>query len=285
MESFQKILSQNWKTLSYRSLSLTKDVYQLAKIRKINTPKTILFIFGCQRSGTTLLTEIFQRDFQNTKVYEEFSRLSSADKVHHIRLNPLHVVRAQIDHTRPPLVVLKPLVESQNAVKLLKYFKNSKALWVYRHYRDVAISNLEKWGSHNGINNLRPVVQAQTDNWRAEHVSEYSRTIVAKYFSDEMNPYDAAALFWFIRNRLFFEMHLEKNRNVLSCKYEDLIDNPARIIRNIYKFVGYNYPADKIPMKIYADSKGRGRNIQLSPEIDTLCNDMLAKLDLTHRVT
>jgi hypothetical protein len=143
---FKKFIRRNWKTLSDRSLKVTKSIYQLIEIRKTGNRKTILFIFGCQRSGTTLLTEIFERDFDNTKVYGEFSHLSSHDKKHHIRLNPLHLVKAQIDNSRPSLVILKPIVESQNALKLLDYFQNSKVLWVYRHYKGVSLSHIEKWG-------------------------------------------------------------------------------------------------------------------------------------------
>jgi hypothetical protein len=284
MQAMQKFISRYWKNVSDRSLRSLKNIYQFIKIRKISNQKTILFIFGCQRSGTTLLTEIFERDFDNTKVYGEFSRLSSGDKKRHIRLNPLHLVKTQIEHNRPSLIILKPLVESQNALKLLDYFNNSKALWVYRHYGDVALSHLEHWGIKNGINGLRPIVVGQSQNWRSENVSEYTKQIVRKHFSEDMNPHDAAALFWFVRNTLFFEMNLDKNHRVMTCSYNGLIDNPLKTMSNIYKFLGYVYPSDKIPMHIYADSKGRGGNIKLSQDIEILCKDMLTKLDLAHEL-
>jgi Sulfotransferase domain len=283
MQTVQRLIRSKWQTLSTKSLRFSKNVYQFAKLRKISDRKTILFIFGCQRSGTTLLTEIFDRDFDNTKVYEEFSRLSSGDKRHHIRLNPLHLVKARIDKDRPALIILKPLVESQNAVKLLDYFKNSKALWVYRHYGDVTRSNLEKWGSRNGINNLRPIVEGQSQNWRSEHVSDASKHTVRKHFSEDMNPYDAAALFWFVRNSLFFEMNLDTNENVMVCKYDNLINNPLKTIRTIYDFAGFMYPFPKIPLKIRSDSMGRGKDVKLSHNIEILCNDMMKKLDLAHK--
>jgi sulfotransferase family protein len=282
MQAWQQFMDRHWKNLSSRSLRLTKTIYQFAKIRQASKHKTILFIFGCQRSGTTLLTEIFERDFDNTKVYGEFSPVSAADKTRHIRLNPLHLVKARIDNDRPSLIILKPLVESQNAVKLLNYFDNSKALWVYRHYRDVVLSHLQHWNTKNGINNLRPIVRGQRQNWRAENISAYTERIVQEHFSEDMNPYDAGALFWFVRNRLFFEMNLTDNPNVMTCKYDNLIDDPMRTIDNIYKFVGYRYPSDKLPLHIYADSKGRGKNLKLSRDIEILCNDMLNQLDVAH---
>jgi hypothetical protein len=270
MQTLERFISQNWKNLSDRSLRIKKTIYQFAKIRKTNRQKMILFIFGCQRSGTTLLTEIFERDFDNTKVYGEFSRLSSADKTRHIRLNPLHLVKRQIDSDRPPLIILKPLVESQNALKLLDYFDN--------------LSHLEHWGVKNGINNLRPIIKGQSQNWRCENVSEETKEIVRKHFAEDMNPYDAAALSWFVRNTLFFAMNLDGNHHVMTCKYEHLIDNPVQTMSDIYKFVGYVYPKDKITLHIYSSSKGRGKNLKLSRDIESLCNDMQSKLDLAHEL-
>jgi Sulfotransferase domain len=284
MQTLEKFISENWKNLSDRSLRIKKTIYQFAKIRKTYDQKTMLFIFGCQRSGTTLLTEIFERDFDNTKVYGEFSQLSSADKTRHIRLNPLPLVKRQIDRDRPPLIILKPLVESQNALKLLEYFDNSKALWVYRYYGDVVLSHLEHWGVKNGINNLRPIIKGQSQNWRCENVSEETKEIVRKHFSEDMNPYDAAALSWFVRNTLFFGMNLDGDDRVMTCKYEQLIDHPVETMSNIYKFVAYVYPMDKITLHIYSGSKGRGKNINLSRDIEILCNDMHSKLELAHEL-
>lgn len=282
MPDLSRFINRNRKRVSDRFLRFRKAAYQFCTIRNPSPNKTILFIFGCQRSGTTLLTEIFERDFDNTQVYGEFSRLSSTDRMHHIRLNPLHLVKIQIDNSRPPLIILKPLVESQNALRLLDYFTNSKALWVYRHYRDVALSNLKLWGINNGINNLRPIVEGKPHNWRSDQVSESTKRIVAHFFSETMNPYDAAALFWFVRNNLFFELNLDKDIRVKTSKYEDLINEPKKIMDAIYAFLGYSFPASKVDINISRNSVGSGMNINLSKDIEDLCHDTLEKLDLAH---
>jgi sulfotransferase family protein len=282
MQDVRKVMNYHWKRASDRWLRLRKKVYQFYKVRRSPALKSVLFIFGCQRSGTTLLAEIFERDFDQTRVYHEFSSLSSSDRIYKIRINPPHIVKKEIDKNRASLVVLKPLVESQNAVRLLNYFENSKALWVYRHYKDVALSNLTHWGIKNGINNLRPIVEGQLQNWRSENVSEETKHIVLKYFSENMNPYDAAALFWLVRNRLFFELNLDKHPAVMMCKYDALIDDPVDTMTAIYKFVGYVYPSHKIPLKIYATSKGKGGDIKLSKDIEVLCDEMLERLNRSY---
>lgn len=282
MHGTRKFMNDQLKRVSDRWLRLRKNVYQYYKIRHIPEKKTVLFILGCQRSGTTLLAEIFERDFYNTKVYHEFSPLSSLDKMYKIRLNPLHFVKQEIDQNRASLVILKPLVESQNALTLLNYFENSKALWTYRNYRDVVSSNLTHWGVKNGINNLRPIVEDQPQNWRSENISEESRAIVLSHFSEGMNPYDAAALFWLIRNRFFFELGLYQNQYVAMCKYEELIQDPLRTMRRIYEFAGHAYPSHEIPLRIYTTSKGKGEDIKLSREVERLCDEMSDRLDHAH---
>src|SRR5262245_40086875 len=103
-----------------------KAVYHLAKFDR-HQAKTVLYILGCQRSGTTLMNEIFERDL-NTKVYAEQCKLTSNDVPKRLRLNPLSSVKTVLDQDRAPLVILKPLVESQNIIQLLDYIEGSKAL-------------------------------------------------------------------------------------------------------------------------------------------------------------
>lgn len=139
-KSLRKSAILYWKKGSFKLFQIYKRTYNSVKINR-NNQKRILFIIGCQRSGTTLLTRILEKDF-NTKVYGEFSELSSND-INKIRLNPLSSVKEIIDKNKTPFIIIKPLVETQNSLKLFKYFKNAKAVWMYRHYKDVSLSNVE----------------------------------------------------------------------------------------------------------------------------------------------
>ena len=115
---------QAWRQkAAMRLYGASKQLMQFARapLPTSNRPQQLLFIIGCQRSGTTLMTRIFNRDF-NTLVYPEHSSLSKQDKVDGLRLNPLPQVEKRIKATRFPLVVLKPLVETQNSCQLLDFF-------------------------------------------------------------------------------------------------------------------------------------------------------------------
>lgn len=241
------------------------------------SPKDTLFIVGCQRSGTTMMLRMFERD-RLSRVYGEFSELSSRD-ANKIRLNPLPLVKKQLAQDPAPFAVLKPMVETQNIVTLLDYFPGSKALWIYRHYQDVAASNLKNFGEENGISDLRPIVERHPGNWRSEHVPEDVRITVSQYFSEDMSNIDAAALFWYVRNRLYFDLYLEKDARVMICRYDNIVKNPRSKMQEVYDFLGRPFPEAVVMKDVNTASIGKGRNNVISAEIQTLCEGLLERLD------
>ena len=266
-------------TLELVAFYAYKTIYQNCDLSQDNS-KIILFIMGCQRSGTSLMTRIFFRDVR-AKIYRESSQLSSRDPFK-LRLNPLPMVKKKISGDKARLVILKPLVESQNILTLLRYFPGSYAVWLFRNYKDVISSNLKQFGSENGIDDLRPIVNNDQNNWRSEKVTAYTRTTIQQFFSEEMGQYDAAALFWFARNQLFYDLQLDKNPRILMCRYEDLASAPEDIIKRIYYRVGLSYPKKNITKEVHERSIRKGRNVNLSPAIENLCDEMLDKLEASY---
>lgn len=275
MQRSSLLQSVNRKKIYNTLWNVYKSSYQFVRF-SATAPKTILFILGCQRSGTTLMTDIFQRDL-TTKVYQEHSRLSAQDP-RKLRLNPLPQVKEMLSKDRAQLVVLKPLVETQNTDKLLAYFAQSKVLWMYRHYQDVAASKLKKSGLHNGIRDMTYIVE-RNHSWRAENVPEHIRQTIVQLYDPNMNPYDAAALYWYVRNSFLFELNLDQNVRVMLCKYEEFVKNPLANMQQIYKFVGCPIPAHANLADVYATSIGKGAKSPISPAVAALCDEMLEKLD------
>jgi hypothetical protein len=261
-----------------RLIRLFKKIYQPMKFRP-DCDKTILFIFGCQRSGTTLLQRgILTRDL-NTCIYQESSKISLEDDMQRLRLKPLNRVKKIIEQDCAPFIVLKPLVESQHSQRLLAYFEGSRALWMYRHYKDSVLSLSKHFGYLRLLNMLRALVRNEKAEWISEHVPGHIRNIAAKYFAEDMLPYDAAALFWFVRNSLFFELNLDRHPAVKLCRYEDLIRSPLETVQGIYEFADQEFPGKHILTEVRSTSLGKGKSIRLSPETDCLCRELQARLD------
>ncbi len=274
----------NRRNVSFGLLRVYKDLVQKTGLARYDGPTTVVLIQGCQRSGTSLTYWIFERDF-NAKIYRESSSLSSNDTAERLRLNPLDDVKAVVAAHNVPLVVLKPLVESQRAPELLEQFDGARVLWLYRHYQDVASSNLKAFGMDNGLNDIRPFVTGEPGNWRSENSSDETRAIIRRHFAEDMNPYDAAALFWFARNQLFFEQGLDDDPRAMLCRYEDLVTRPSEVMRRVYDFVDMPYPGDHIVQDVHPQSVGKGRTSRLSPEVDALCADLLDRLDAVNQRT
>jgi hypothetical protein len=225
---------------------------------------------------------VFRHDL-NTRSFEEFSELSSNDHKSRIRLNSLELVEKEFSKVRAPFIVTKPLVESQNILQLLDYFHNSKAVWMFRNYRGVALSNIKYFGLKNGIDDLRPIVRKEPQDWRSEKVSNHVQETISKYFSEDMNPHDAAVLFWFARNSLYFDLELDKDPRILLCSYENFVLDPENNVKNIYRHVGQVYPKKNITTTVHSNSRKNGQDLGLSPEIEKLAQELQDRLETAYR--
>jgi hypothetical protein len=261
---------------TFRLFRLRKRIRQLFKYRK-GMDKTVLYIVGCQRSGTSMISHLFRLDW-DTVTYDEISPLSSGDTQEGLRLNPLPEVRARIQADRAPLVVAKPLVESQNLDVLLDLFPVARAIWMYRDVRAVVLSNLKFFGRDTGHRDLAPIVAGDETNWRAEKLGVADRERIREIYSPDLDPHDAAALYWYARNSLFFSRGFDQDPRIRLCRYGDLVTRPGAVMARAYAFLGRPYPGDKIVKDVFSGSRGRGRALELSPPVRELCEGMLSKL-------
>lgn len=235
----------------------------------------IVFILGCQRSGTTMLLRIFERDW-NAQTYHEQSILSR--ETTSLRLLPVAQLKEIFARRRAPLIVLKPLVESQHATALLKALPQGRAVWMFRHYRSVAASNLKKFGKRNGINDLRPLAAGEVENWRADSVPAEVRATVQAHFSENMSPWDAAVLFWYVRNALFFTQSLERHPRVRLCHYEAVLDAPLASLRDLYAWLERPFPGEHLARLVHTATKREIPDFPLSSDVERLAEGLWQRL-------
>jgi hypothetical protein len=149
---------------------------------------------------------------------------------------------------------------------------------MYRRCADVAHSDLAKFGVRNGIDNLRPLALGDPHNWRSAGATAAVRELAARFYSPEMNPHDAAALFWLARNQLFFDLDLAHDPTVLLCQYEYLTHHPAAALQRIYRFAGVPGPA-ALRIGEVRPADIAGTHLELSPAIREVCEQLQARLD------
>lgn len=251
-----------------------KDVYH--SVARNRREPLVVFVVGCQRSGTTMTIQTLEKDW-GIKVYPEASELTVAGQTN-LRLKPLPEVAQAIRSNGYPVSVIKPLIETQRLPELLESFPNSKAIWKFRHYRDVAVSNLKKFGRDNGIQDIRPMAEGARDNWRSALVPAQVRELIAHHYAPDMNPYDAACLFWLARNELLFTLGMDRNPRVRLLSYERFVSAPAAGLADIYRFIGRRQPSRDMVADVVASSLGTGRSIELSPEIEQHCQSLFERM-------
>lgn len=266
----------------FRFFRLRKRIGQFLRYRS-GREKTVLLVVGCQRSGTSMIHHLFRLD-PSTVTYDEVSVLSAGDRNQHLRWTDPHLAASRIARDRSPFVVAKPLVESQKLLFWLDLLPNGKALWMVRHFADVASSNVKYFGERNGFDDLAPILAGDQADWRAENLDPATVAVVRGLHHPDMPPHDAAALFWYARNSLFFTQGLDRDDRVRACSYDDLVTDPRTVMQAAYRFVGRPYPGDRILVDVFPGSVGLGREVPLTPAVRDLCDRLLARFEAVPRL-
>lgn len=227
--------------------------------------KNVLFIFGCQRSGTTATINGLQ-ELDNVKVFREVNEVihKKAPGKFNIRLKPFNKLKEIFSEIKEDLIVVKPLVESQNAVELLDAFPGSKGIWMYRKHEEVIASMIKKWGKNVGKTMLRSIRGNDKENWRSEK-TEHMQDLVTSINIKKLSPESAACLFWYIRNTFYFKQDLFHDNRMLLCSYNNLIELENYLTRllvnlnlmdefvttNFYRRVTSSKPLDNSAINAY----------------------------------
>ena len=241
-----------------------------------------LFIFGVQRSGTSILSsvigelpEVAHFPETNAKINSEESKEAGQT----IRLKKLEEVQAifnKIDNKK--LIVAKPLVESQNALKILNFFHDACAVWNYRQVHDVISSFIVKWNPKEPKSFFRPLIEKSNHNWRSENLPLSSWNLFEEHYSENMSIENAIALFWLMRNNLYFTQKLDSDTRIRLVSYEKMVQEYDYLQRKLNS-LDIDIKIQQKKHKLNNKSIGKGNNITLSPILEKKCIDMYMKLN------
>ena len=250
-----------------------KWVYQRFAANRAE-PKTLLFVFGCQRSGTTMFTQLFQNDLRS-KVYGERGFALDGG----FELQPFEEIKRIVQNERATLLVGKPLVASQDAIEILDFFVSAKSIWMFRNYADVAHSSRRRFSRETAMRNLRFLVSDSAERtFATEKASAMTKELVARFFSEEMSGDDAQILFWYVRNVLFFDQQLERHDRVRLCRYEDFVAAPAKVMEDVYAFLGLEFPGPRMTAEVHQRSVRKDVQLDASEELLQLCGELQERL-------
>lgn len=234
-----------------------------------------LFVVGCQRSGTTLLADVLRRSL-HTRVYHE---AEDSPAFLDCRLRPEETIRGILADSPADLVVFKPICDSQWTDRLLENHPGSKVVWIYRHHGDVANSAVAKWGSHQR-DFMAALSRGDTGElaWRGERLSPEVLATLSRFDWSVLSDHDGAALFWWMRNRLYFELGLASDPRVHLLRYESLVTEPEATGRELCRFLDLPW-SRRLTSEVHADSVRKRERPELNGRVSEQCEEMLARLE------
>ena len=179
----------------------------------------------------------------------------------------------RIHHLPFEVVAAKPLVESASATALMDVAGPVKAVWMLRHYRGVARSSVKRFGVDNAYRDLNPICSRDALDWRYKGTTEETWETVTAFMSRGLTPLDAAALFWWTRNQIYFDQGLREDDRIRILRYERACNQPDEVIRSLSSHIGLALPSGSIAPRVRAHPFPPDTG-ELDPEIEQLCGKL-----------
>jgi len=263
-----------WKSASVGLGRWRKTVMRSFRY-KPGRAKPILMVLGCPRSGTTLLTHMFDLD-SSSRVYRTDEGLfDKANEVSPGRLRPLPWVQERLLAERAAFIQFKPQVESQRARELLEGLPESRIIWLYRHFMDVGRSTVSHGRGKQAHRNIQPIIQGDPDDWRCQNLDPATRETISGLYRPDLDPMSVAALFWYARNSLYFQQDLASLPRVCLMRYDDLVNDAMGVMEDVYDWMELPFPARKLASFKFSSSIGRGRGLEIDPAVKALGDELL----------
>jgi hypothetical protein len=257
-----------------RALALVKRSAR-SIIRARRKERRVLLIFGCQRSGTTMLQQTFLDRSWRVLILEEHDHrlVGPTPGPEETTWQEYSTVMRRIRRLPFEVVAAKPLVESASATALMDAAGAVKAVWMIRRYPEVAQSNVNRFGTDNPYRDLLPICSRDATDWRYRGVTEEAWETVTALLNRRLTPFDAAALFWWTRNQLYFDQRLWEDDRIRILRYERACNQPDEVIRSLSDHIGLALPIDSIAPRVRARPLP-AETTELDPEVDRLCRKL-----------
>jgi hypothetical protein len=239
-----------------------------------------VFVVGLQRSGTNMLTRGFERR-PEFEVHNENSRRA----FERFQLRPNPVIRDIVARSGHRFVLFKPLCDSHRTTELLDHLGTvspGRAIWVFRSVDGRVRSAIAKFGPTN-LRVLSEIAAGRGDGlWQAQGLSNESRDFIRSIDYAHLSPESAAALFWYVRNSLYFELGLHERDDVMLASYDSLLRDGSAVMRVLCRFLDLPYDPDLVAHVDSARSPDQSR-LAIEGGIRARCDELAERLGVAER--
>jgi hypothetical protein len=239
-------------------------------------PSRALWVLGAQRSGTNMVMRGLAKH-GGTKIYNENNRKAFEG----FELRSPSAVRQLIDNSGQAVTVFKPLCDSDRAVELLELGgPDSRVAWIYRDVDARARSAVKKFGSAN-LDMMKALVAdvdgTADETWWNRPVDDKTRSTIASLDPATLSPHDAAALFWWMRNSMYFDQGLDKRDDTVLINYQKLLADPAEVMARLCEAIDLQF--DPSMVDHFEEFRTRPNRLDLNDGVRALCDELTGRLD------
>jgi hypothetical protein len=236
---------------------------------------TAVFVTGVPRSGTNMIVRGLAT-LPAVEVHNEGDRAA----FHRYRLRPDPVIRDVVRRSEHRLVLLKPLLDMHRVPGLLDDLgagSPPRAVWAHRDVDGRVRSAISKFGPA-AKDALAAIASGRaTDSWQALGLSAASMDIIRSISWQQASAADGAALLWYVKNQLFFELGMDSRADVVPISYETLTREPDRTMRVLCDFAGVAWQPS-VSRHIDRRAERAAGPVLLDPRIRSLCTELAERL-------
>jgi len=274
-EAFLTIISLKYQEKIYRRLICYKKRLLFANRRPYHNTLSI-FIMGCGRSGTSMMVNIFQRDDRIEALAENDPKVAQNFMLVYEKIAPA------IEYCKAPVLIMKPILNSFDASRLLEMHDRGKIIWMLRDYKDMVASSIEKFGPvvSGYIKNL--VLFKNGNSWLSSGIPSETLNMLSNIDSTAFTDYDWMGLVWWTVNRTIMLDRLYQSGRFLLLEYENIVRHPDAVLTQVYNYIGLQYK-DRAGKYVSAASVGKGADIPIHPYVRELCENLAHDLTQIHK--
>jgi hypothetical protein len=231
-----------------------------------------VFVVGAQRSGTNMVTGLLERSYDTAVFHERDPRAFE----NYLMREP-EVIEKLVEDSPAPVFVIKALCEMDRLPELMERFSPARVIWVVRQYDDAVNSSLQ---SFSRVAEKVPdlIEDPATHGWMGRGMGQETQRHLRDLYHPGMNDATRVALFWYLRNRLLFDLDLAGDARILVVRYESLVASPHSELERIFSSLGVT-PSRKIGRLLSQNSVGRHSAPDIEPSVRAACDELLQQLD------